>query len=682
MIGKDNGFYRRIFTFPAVYPCDSINPTTLLTSLTDLAVDICEYKSKIFSTNSKNARQIILLVSNLILFFDEIRVFTESGLPDSVLLCFSELHLDLQKIRFLLEDCTSEGARIWMAMKSDQVANQFRVLARGMGVALEVLPLWLLDIPIEVKELVELVKMQAQKARFEVEPDDKLVTRDVLLILNQFENGVAPDRNVIKEVLDIIGVQTWSDCNKEVKLLDTEIGFEYSNEEEKRRKLRLLSGLMGFITYSRCVLFDSIDIRIPQIDCNSSNQLLRCLNSDDFRCPISLEAMKDPVTIETGHTYDRSSILKWFRAGNRTCPNTGRRLETTELIPNLVLKGLIRNYCIENGIPAAESNRKNRDISKTAHPGSLAALKMVACFLVDKLANGDSVDKNKAAQEIRLLSKASIFNRSCLLEAGAIPYLLNLLLSNDSVCQENSIAGLLNLSKHSKSKALIVENGGIELIVHVLKKGLKMEAKQHGAATLFYLASIEEYRKSIGENCEAIPALLNLIKEGNHRATKNGLVAIFGLLMHPSNHWRVITAGAVPLLLTVLISSENEDIVTDCLAVFVSLAEKPDGAKAILSSGALLQIMGMLDSATSRAAKEQCVALLLALCINCGTDVVALLVKSPSLMVSLYSLMSDGTSRGSKKASTLIRILHEFHERSSSTSKTLVLPREHFVRAW
>ncbi|XP_062098902.1 U-box domain-containing protein 12-like [Humulus lupulus] len=33
---------------------------------------------------------------------------------------------------------------------------------------------------------------------------------------------------------------------------------------------------------------------------------------DDFRCPISLELMKDPVIVSTGHTYERSCIQKWI----------------------------------------------------------------------------------------------------------------------------------------------------------------------------------------------------------------------------------------------------------------------------------------------------------------------------------------------------------------------------------
>ncbi|CAN1320973.1 U-box domain-containing protein 19 [Linum perenne] len=397
--------------------------------------------------------------------------------------------------------------------------------------------------------------------------------------------------------------------------------------------------------------------------------------------------MKDPVTIATGHTYDRCSIVKWFRSGNATCPNTGNKLLTTEFVPNIALKQLIQLYCIENGIPVPDSSRKSRDITRTANAGSLVedlAMKSIASFLAGKLVHGDGKGRNKAAYEIRLLSKTSIFGRSCLVEAGVIKSLLELLPSKDASSQENSIAALLNLSKNSKSKALIVDNGGLKSIVYVLKKGAKVEARHHAAATLFYLASVEEYRKLIGETTDAISALVGMVKDANCRGQKNALAAIYGLLMHTGNHSRVLASGAVPLLLNVASSSDIDDLVTDSLAVLAALAEKPEGAKAIIRCGALPQVVQILATTTPREAKEHCICLLLALSINGGEDAVAHLVQSPSLMGSLYSQLSEGTSRASKKASSLIRVLHEFHERatSSSTSKPTALPRGRFIHAW
>ncbi|KAE8730229.1 equilibrative nucleotide transporter 1-like [Hibiscus syriacus] len=688
MIQKSSGSGRRFLTNPAIYPCGSISPLTLLNSLIDLGGDICNYKSKFFSVNKRNARETFRQISNLLLFLQEIRD-TESDLPDPIILSLSELHLSLQKIMYLLEDCTRDGTRAWMLMNSDRFAEQFRIVIRGLATGLDVFPLSTIELSNEAKDLVELIVRQARKAAFEPDPEDKEAMKDLMRILNHFEEGNAPDPNEIRRILDHLGIHKWSSCNKEVKFLYSEIGTEFCNGE-KRTELELLSSLMGFMSYCRCVILDTIDFegqhRNGQYNKSSSSEGFKGINVDDLKCPISLEVMSDPVTLSSGHTYDRCSILKWFRSGNATCPKTGEKLITTELVPNLVLKGMIQQYCAENGLPVVVSRGKNWDISRTAMAGSLAeegAVKILAGFLINKIVNGSNEEMNKAAFEIRVLTKRSIFNRSCLIESGTVPLLLKLLLSEDSNIQENSIAALLNLSKHSKGKGDIVENEGLDLIVHVLRKGLKIEAQQHAAATLYYLASVEENRALIGENPEAIPGLVDLVKNENHCCKRNALVVISRLLVHPGNHWRVLASGVVPLLLNLLRDSEREDLFTESLAVLATLAEKIDGTVAILRRGGLKLLVEILNTSTSKTAKEHCVSMLLALCINGGLDVVARLVKNPSLMRSLYSQLSEGTSRASKKAGAIIKILHQFYENNSpSTSATPVLPQERFVHVW
>ena len=575
-----------------------------------------------------------------------------------------------------------------MLMESGRVATMFRVLTGSVATALDVFPFSSVEVSVEAKEQVELVMKQGRKARFEVEVDDERAMMCVVSIFKQFERNVVPSEGDLRWVLDYIGVRGWSECNKEVEFLGGEIGFEQFNEE--RGKVGFLCSLMGFMSYCRCVVMmevvDGEEIKSKPDDARSG-RVLSCFKFDDFRCPISLELMTDPVTIETGHTYDRSSILRWFRSGNQLCPKTGKRLSSIELVPNLAIRRLVHQYCCENGIPVvADQARRNRSVTRTAQPGSLAtegAMRMVASFLSERLENGEKGEKNRAAYEIRILFKTSIFNRTCLVESGSIPLLLKLLTWRDASAQENAIAALLNLSKHPKGRALMVENWGIGLIVGVLSKGLKIEARHHAAATLFYLASSkEEYGKMIGEEPEAIPSLVRLIKDGSERGKKNGLVAMFGLLIHPENHRRVLASGPVPLLVNILRTCENEDLVTDSLAVLATLAEKSDGTTAMLHCGALHVAVETLRSSTSRVGKEHCVSLLLSLSINGGVDVVAHLAKSPSIMGSLYSQLSEGTSRASKKASTLIRTLHDFCERRSSDFKTSVLPQEQFIHLW
>ncbi|XP_061359621.1 U-box domain-containing protein 19-like [Gastrolobium bilobum] len=687
MIRKIKGSDRRILSFPAVHPCEDVSLSTIVSSLITLSHDISNFQYRFFPCNKRNARNAVRLIQLLQPFLYEIRDL-KSGLPDPATLILSELHLAFQKLRFLLEDSAREGARLLMLMESERVANQFRVLSGSMATALDVFPFGSVEVSEEAREQVVLLMKQARKGRFEVEPDDKRAVMVVMSVLNRFQNRVAPNEGDLKWVLDYIGVCRWSECNKEVKFLDGEIGFEWLNEG--KRKVGFLSSLMGFMSYCRCVVMEVIDDGEEgnkKSEAGIESEMnLSCLNTDDFRCPISLDLMSDPVTIETGHTYDRSSILKWFRSGNAICPKTGKRLSSTELVPNLVLRRLIQQYCFKNGIPfAADMGRRNRDITRTVQPGSLAAeeaMKMVAVFLSGRLENGAVQEKNRAAFEIRLLSKTSIFSRSCLVEAGSVPLLLKLLSSRDSSAQENAVAALLNLSKCHKSRDEMVENCGLELIVGVLKKGLKIEARQHAAAVLFYLASNAEYGKLIGEEPEAIPSLIRLIEDGSDRGKKNGLVAMFGLLKHPENHRRVLAAGSIPLLVHILKSCEKEDLVTDTLAILASLAEKSDGTLAILQFGALHVAVEILNSSTSRVGKEHCVSLLLSLSINGGVDVVAQLVKNPSLMGSLYSQISEGTSRASKKASALIRVLHDFYERRPSGFKTSAIPQEQSIHVW
>ncbi|KOM54505.1 hypothetical protein LR48_Vigan10g039700 [Vigna angularis] len=67
-----------------------------------------------------------------------------------------------------------------------------------------------------------------------------------------------------------------------------------------------------------------------------------------FRCPISLDTMKDPVTLSTGITYDRENVERWFEEGNITCPVTNQVVRNFDMIPNHSLRMMIQDWCVEN----------------------------------------------------------------------------------------------------------------------------------------------------------------------------------------------------------------------------------------------------------------------------------------------------------------------------------------------
>ncbi|XP_057498287.1 E3 ubiquitin-protein ligase PUB23-like [Actinidia eriantha] len=88
----------------------------------------------------------------------------------------------------------------------------------------------------------------------------------------------------------------------------------------------------------------------------------------DFRCPISMELMKDPVTISTGVTYERKSIEKWlFSYKKTTCPTTMQSIDNYTITPNHTVKRLILSWqggnSHQSSLPPPPSTRHDEMIS-------------------------------------------------------------------------------------------------------------------------------------------------------------------------------------------------------------------------------------------------------------------------------------------------------------------------------
>ena len=91
------------------------------------------------------------------------------------------------------------------------------------------------------------------------------------------------------------------------------------------------SGIQKYIVYYE-ELSQSVDnLNLPEENVEVPNP---------FLCPITLDLMKDPVVAMDGHTYERSSITKWF-ASHGTSPKTNEELTRKKLVPNHALRAMI-----------------------------------------------------------------------------------------------------------------------------------------------------------------------------------------------------------------------------------------------------------------------------------------------------------------------------------------------------
>lgn len=68
---------------------------------------------------------------------------------------------------------------------------------------------------------------------------------------------------------------------------------------------------------------------------------------EDLVCPITMVMFRDPVQLESGHTYERSAIVEHFRNSDRD-PLTNMSVETTSIRTNFAVRSTVERWLLEN----------------------------------------------------------------------------------------------------------------------------------------------------------------------------------------------------------------------------------------------------------------------------------------------------------------------------------------------
>lgn len=633
----------------------------------------------------RNASNITRRIELLSPFFEEIQE-SRPPLPPSAVLAFRELHMLMQRASMLLDACM-ESSSFWLLMQHESYAQQFQELTQNMGSALQAIPFELLDLSDEVREQTELVRMQVLRAKLCIDPAEIRLLGDVGSFLQQVERKEAPDRFQLQKLFSRLQLLSARDCEVEIQRLE-EAGTLTRNDTNTST-LNGLPSLISFVRYAKYVLYSTESSKQQEVSqseaaagsrvCgevsttgrDAERSLLLC-PPDEFLCPISLDLMRDPVIVATGQTYDRTSISRWLDAGNQTCPKSGQKLTHVSLIPNYALRSLISQWCEDNNVPFERTDGRSKkgtgadNIASTR--AALEATKLTAAFLVGKLITGTPEVQKQIAYELRLLAKCGMENRMCIADAGGIPLLVPLLSSSDPRTQENAVTALLNLSIYESNKNVIMAARALDPIIEVLKAGQSMESRENAAATLFSLSVVDDLKVQIGNKPDAIPALCALLRDGSaRRGKKDAATALFNLAVYHGNKLKIIAAGAVPVLVS-LLHDDTGALADDCLAVLALLAAFTDGVVAISETDPIPVLVNLLRSGTPKA-KEHAVAVLLALCKTADTKIVNCVLQISTAVPSLYNVLTMGTPRAKRKARSLLKLLHRWEPVVASSAR-------------
>ncbi|KAJ8443078.1 hypothetical protein Cgig2_004283 [Carnegiea gigantea] len=284
-----------------------------------------------------------------------------------------------------------------------------------------------------------------------------------------------------------------------------------------------------------------------------------------FRCPISLDMMKDPVTMSTGITYDRESIEKWLEAGNMTCPMTKQVLRTLDPVPNHTIRRMIQDWCVENRshgverIPTPRIPISPNEVGQILGRISVAHEAQECREFVGKL--------NKAMKE-------SERNRKCIVANGSGRILASTFETFAGREGEGVISVLGDVMTVLSSMLPLNEDaivslkstGSLERIVWFLNDGGLSERRNAVVILKEVVSSLknkEEIVQKLVEIQGVKEGLIKLIKEPICPAsTKASLVVIYHMITSPSPAGQTIIPmlvemGLVSLLLETLVDAEK-----------------------------------------------------------------------------------------------------------------------------
>ncbi|KAI3750046.1 hypothetical protein L2E82_20670 [Cichorium intybus] len=585
--------------------------------------------------------------------FEEIRDIKDP-IPDDSYRSLLSLMEALESAKELLR-LGSQASKIYLALEREEIMKKYYEVTERLEQDLEGICFETLDISDEVKEQVALVVTQFKRAKGRSDTPDVELSDDLSSLYNK-GSDVEADPDVLKRLVEKLQLTGINDLTHESITLHEMVTASDGDPGESIEKMSmLLKRIKDFVQTENPNAQDSppgetstAPDKGPQ---GSSLQNPKTtLIPDDFRCPISLELMKDPVIVSTGQTYERTCIEKWLEQGHKTCPKTQLNLTSNALIPNYVLRSLIAQWCETNGMDPPQ--RSARSSSSACTPAERSIIKV----LLTKLKSVSPDDQRAAAGEIRLLAKRNADNRVAIAEAGAIPLLTHLLTAPDSRTQEHAVTALLNLSICEDNKGNIVSSGAVPGIVQVLKKG-SMEARENAAATLFSLSVIDENKVTIG-SLGAIPPLVVLLSEGTQRGKKDAATALFNLCIYQGNKGRAVRAGVISTLMELLTEPQG-GMKDEALAILAILSSHQEGKVAIGKADAVPVLVEFIRSGSPRN-KENAAAVLVHLC--SGDQKYLVEAQELGVMAVLVDLLNHGTDRGKRKAGQLLEKINRYTE--------------------
>ncbi|KAK6946527.1 Armadillo [Dillenia turbinata] len=588
-------------------------------------------------TQRKECLSLVRRLKLLVSFLEEIRE-ANSPLSPKGLSCLLNLKNSLLSAKKLLKYCNF-GSKIYLALESEAIMCRFHAVYDKLYQALDALPYDELGISEEVKEQVELMRMQLRREKRRTDSQDIELAMDMMVVCSTNDDRNA-DSAIVERLAKKLELRSMADLRVETAAIRRLINHKGGHTTKIFQQILDLLG-----KFKEIAGIDEKDVLDGPVLSKSLEKYPFLHIPHEFLCPITLEIMRDPVIIATGQTYERESIQKWLDSNHWTCPKSGQTLTHLSLAPNYALRNLILQWCEKNNYELP-----NKDSYTISHRSSVE-LQEELYYLVQDLSSSQLEEQKKAVMAIRMLSKENPDNRILIAGSGGIAPLVKLLSCPDLKVRVHAVTALLNLSIDEANKRLIAQEGAIPSIIQILQNGTD-EAKENAAAALFSLSMLDENKAIVG-SFDGILPLVNLLRNGTIRGKKDAATALFNLCLNKSNKSRAIKAAIIPALIK-LVEDRNLGMVDEALSILQLLASYHEGRNEI---GQLSFIKTLVDVTWDGTPKNKECATSLLLELGLKNSSFTLAALQYGVYDHLINIARCGTTRAQRKANSLLQLM-------------------------
>lgn len=330
---------------------------------------------------------------------------------------------------------------------------------------------------------------------------------------------------------------------------------------------------------------------------------------ESFLCPLTKQIMRDPVTLESGATFEREAILKWFKESDSSgrslvCPVTRKELSSTELNPSIALRNTIDEWMHRNEAAKLDVARKSLTSENSEHD-ILQALEYVVeicqrsrssrhvvrklgliSLISELLKNSSTKVRQKALESLCFVAKDDNDNKDEIAAGDNIRTIVKFL-SHGHVQEKEQAASLLyELSQYKPLSEKIGSVPGAILILVGLSSS-KIEnllTVDRADKTLVNLESCEKNVRQMAENGRLQP-LLRLLLEGSPD-TQLSMAAYVGELVL-TNDVKVFVAQSAGSALVNIMKSGNREAREAALKALNQISSYDVSAKILIEAGIL-----------------------------------------------------------------------------------------------